>query len=295
MNKKGQVILALILVMTVALAIGLSVIQKSLTDISTSTKVEQSSRAFSAAEAGIEKYLQNSIESINCTAVTCNVSFPDNSSEAKVEGGSLIPAVPAANTRQELLEYPPLSKEEIAHVWLADYQSTTGSTPPNCGPNIKCHYIQNSLDVYWGNSDQDKAALELTLVYYDGSKYASRKWYLDHQNASRISANNFDSVPCTGASLAGFQCHTTLQFTELQAAGQILIRARLLYNSSSQPLAVQAVGTCGADCSIPPQARILESTGTSGETQRKVSVFQLNKVVPPYFDYAIFSAGEISK
>ena len=57
MNKKGQILLALILVMTVALAIGLSVIQKSLVDVSTSTKVEQSSMAFSAAEAGIERSL----------------------------------------------------------------------------------------------------------------------------------------------------------------------------------------------------------------------------------------------
>ena len=295
MNKKGQIILVLILVMTIALAIGLSVIQKSLVDVSTSTKVEQSSRAFSAAEAGIERVLQQ--------AGITDIAFPENDSAAQIADTGLIPCIPGSigcaqgvGTQQAVLEYPPLSKEEIAHIWLADYRSTTGSLPPNCGPNIKCHYIQNSLDVFWGNnSTDDKAALELTLVYFDGSKYTSKKWYLDHQSANRNVPNNFETVPCNGTTLAGYQCTKRLNFSAQEANGLILLRARLLYNSFSQPFAVQAIGTCGVDCSLPPQARVLESVGTSGETQRKVRVFQLYKVVPHWFDYAIFSAGDISK
>jgi len=58
---------------------------------------------------------------------------------------------------------------------------------------------------------------------------------------------------------------------------------------------VHAVGICGADCSLPPQARKLIATGISGQTQRRIQVFRLDKVVPPYFDYAIFSTGEINK
>ena len=74
MKEKGQIILILLLVMTVALGVGLTIVQRSLTDISTSTKVEQSSRAFSAAEAGIEKALQGDISSVN---------FPDAGSSAR--------------------------------------------------------------------------------------------------------------------------------------------------------------------------------------------------------------------
>ncbi len=51
-NQKGQLILILILVMTVALSIGLSIVQKSLVDVSTSSKVEQSSRAFQLLRQG---------------------------------------------------------------------------------------------------------------------------------------------------------------------------------------------------------------------------------------------------
>ena len=266
-EEKGQIILILVLVMTVALAIGISVIQRSLSDISTATKVEQSSRAFSAAEAGIEKALRG-----DATAV----SFPENNSSATVTGTDLIPAVPADGTRQDPLEYPNLAKEEIAHVWLADPDSATN--PP------AAFYKQPSLDIYWGNSNFDQAALELTLVYYNGSQYTTQntKWYLDH-TVTRTPDNKFTPVPCSGGYKPGtntYQCKYTINSLP---AGLMLIRARLLYNSSSQPFAVHAVGICGADCSLPPQARKLIATGISGQTQRRIQVFRLDKVVPPYF------------
>lgn len=277
-NQKGQVILVLILVMTVALAIGISVIQRSLSDISTSSKIEQSSRAFSAAEAGIERTLATGDTS---------VLMLQNNSQAQTIDTQLIPAVPASGTRQDPLEFPPLAKEETAQGWLANPDSPLN---PPAG-----FYKQNSLDIYWGNSSTDRAALELTLIYYDsgGGLYRSQKWYLDNASATRNPANNFEQVTCTGGySLAGYQCKKTISSLP---TGLMLIRARLLYNTSSQPFAVQAVGTCGADCSLPPQARIIVSIGTAGTTQRKVKLFQINKVVPPYFDFAIFSTGAINK
>lgn len=280
MNQKGQVILILILVMTVALGIGISVIQRSLSDVSTASKVEQSSRAFSAAEAGIESKLVGGPGS---------VSFTENGSTAQVLGGDLIPAVQSGSNPQDPLEYPPLAKEEIAHVWLADY--TKASNPP------PAFYTQASLDVYWGNSATDFAALELTLVYYNGSSYQATKWYLDNKAAGRTPTNKFTEVDCTGNySLAGYQCKYTIGgLPSSPPSILMLLRARLLYNSTSQPFAVQAVNNCGLACSLPPQAKSLISTGTAGTTKRTVKLFQIDKVVPPYFDYAIFSTGDINK
>lgn len=288
LNEKGQVIMVLILVMTVALAIGLSMVQKSLVDVSTSTRVEESSRAFSAAEAGIEKALKGDYSGVN---------FTENNSSATIPDTGLIPAIPTSGT-QDPLEYPPLAEDEVAHVWLADPDADL----PNCtkGGNPATCYTQNSLNVYWGDpTSSDKAALELTLVYYNGTQYVSRKWYLDNPNANRTTPNNFNTEADCSA-----QCkfiiggiNSGVQDPSLPSAPSklMLIRARLLYNdTSSQPFAVQAVGT-GAGHYIPLQARILTSIGTSGDTQRKVRVFRLEKVVPPYFDYAIFSAGAINK
>lgn len=289
-SQKGQVVLILVLVMTVALAIGISVIQRSLSDVSTATKVEQSSRAFSAAEAGIEKALKGELSP--------DVTFTENNSSATVTGNTLIPVVPPNGTIQEPLEYLPLAKEETAHVWLADLTSTTNPPAEHYDPPVS-----RVLDVYWGNSSADQAALELTLVYYDNSvpQYKARKWYLDQ--ITRTPQNNFttSAVSCAGFTLPdnSYQCKYTIGGASdplgSLPANLMLIRARLLYNTASQPFAVQAVGTCGTLCSIPPQAKKLISTGISGQTQRKVQLFQLLKVVPPYFDYAIFTTAEINK
>jgi len=296
--QKGQIILVLILIMTVALAIGLSIVQKSLVNVSTASKVEQSSRAFSAAEAGIEKALKGD---------TTLQSFSGSSSSIKeITDTGLTPCVPGqagcvqgVGIRQVVLEKEPLAKEDTAHVWLADLNSSSNPPTP--------FYTQSSLDVYWGNSSIDKAALELTLVYYDGSLYKSRKWYLDDISATRNPANGFDTVSCPGTYQFGtntYQCKKTLGDGTGINNGPLpsgspnilmLIRARLLYNTTRQLFAVQAVGTCGSECSLPPQARTIFSTGASGETQRRVKVYQENRVVPQFFDYAIFSAGEITK
>lgn len=276
-KQSGQVLVLLILVMTIALATGLSIIQKSLSDISSASKVEQSSRAFSAAEAGIEKALKGD---------SSGVDFSDNSSKANILDQGLQPPLPIANIRQIPLEFQDkFYKEDVAQVWLADLNSV--ANPP------ALFYKQNSLDIYWGNSTSDKAALEVTLIYYDGSKYTTKKWYLDH-SFTRTPDNGFEKVNCSGYSLgtSRYQCKKTL---DSFPSNLMLLRARLLYNTNSQPIAVQAVGICGNDCSIPPQVRMIYSTGISGETQRRVRVSRQEKVVPPYFDYAIFSSGDITK
>lgn len=278
--------------MVVALGIGLSIVQKSLVDISTSGKVEDSSRAFSAAEAGIEKALR---ETASGRIGSVSVDFTENNSRANVMDTGLLPCIPGAScppgvTTQPALEYPPLAKEEVTHVWLADYTSTSNPPP--------LYYAQPTLDVYWGNSGTDQAALELTLVYYAGGIYQSKKWYFE-SSASRAATNGFTLGTCSGnhtptGGANTYQCKTTI--TGL-LSDMMLLRARLLYNTASQPFAVQSTATsvCSSGCYLPSQARKFESTGFSGQTQRKVEVFQINKVVPPYFDYAIFSAGEIRK
>lgn len=288
--QKGQIILILILIITVVLAVVLSIVQKSLVDVSSSTRIEQSSRAFSAAEAGIEKALKGD-KNLQ--------SFPENNSSITQIFDSGFYPYTVPNTPQLPLEYPPLAKEDVAQVWLAD----PAATLPTCGaPNV-C-YTQNTLDVYWGNSSTDRAAIELTLVYHDGTQYKSRKWYLDHNSAIRTPPNGFNTVSCGGYTLitnTNYQCLLRLgigsagSFNEALPSGLMLIRARLLYNITSQPFAVQAVGSCASGCNIPPQARILFSQGASGDTQRAIQLFQEYQVVPPYYDYAIFSAGDITK
>lgn len=263
-NEFGQTILILILVLTAGLAIGISVVQRSLSDISTSSKVEQSSRAFSAAEAGIERALSGG-------NISGNLSVGDSGSKTTVsDSGNL----PLAN---KALEYPPITKEELAHIWLApDYTNT-------------------NFDVYFGKENtptNDKPALEVTVITSSGGNYSSTKKFFD-ADSSRISTNGFTA--CSPSSvITNNNTQATTFLCKASVSGYsgtpILARIRMLYSSISQPLAVAP--TVG---SLPPQAHIFTSTGTAGDTQRKVQVFKLDKVVPFYFDYALFSVGAVSK
>ncbi|MDO8619043.1 MAG: pilus assembly PilX N-terminal domain-containing protein [Candidatus Daviesbacteria bacterium] len=306
LNQKGQVLLILLLVMTVALAIGLSLVQRSATDISTSVKLEQSSRAFSAAEAGIEKALGGS--------GSTNFSLENNTTTAVTDSGLL----PADN---QALEYPPIGKEEIAHVWLADPNADfkVGSTGQ--------YYSQTSLDVYWGLSqsalvnDGEKPALEVTLVYKESGTYKFKKFYFDPA-VQRVAGNGFMSpdgnIFTCGAAVGkintifskdpGTGSYSTLIrdrsfYCKAQLTGLtptlILLRARIFYSNSSHPFAVAPLGNCSTDdlkpCSLPKQVKIILSKGTSGNAQRSVQLFKIDKVVPFFMDYAIFSAAAINK
>jgi len=58
-NKSGQILVLVLLVVVVSLAVGLAVASRNLTNLRTSTQAEQSQRAFTAAEGGVENTLSN--------------------------------------------------------------------------------------------------------------------------------------------------------------------------------------------------------------------------------------------
>ncbi len=278
--QTGQIVLILLLVITVSLGIGLAVIQRSLSDISTSSNVESSSRAFSAAEAGIERALSGDTSGVA-------EGETGNSSSATLQDSGLLPAA------NQALEYPPLSKEDTAQFWLSD-----PSTLDN-------YYTQNTLDIYWGaqkiTDPNDRPALSLTLVYLSGGKYQSKKYFFD-PNSSRTSSNGFRSPDSCSDTLTAittsygnsrsFYC--TSRLSNLPS-GLKLLRARLLYNTTPQSIAAKPTGSCNNGCSLPPQARLFTSVGIAGNTQRVLQLYKLDKVVPPFFDYAVFAAGDINK
>ncbi|MFH0863897.1 MAG: PilX N-terminal domain-containing pilus assembly protein, partial [Candidatus Gottesmanbacteria bacterium] len=57
-KQNGQILLIVLLVMVVGLTMGLSLATRSATDVKISSQLEHSSRAFAAAEAGIEAALK---------------------------------------------------------------------------------------------------------------------------------------------------------------------------------------------------------------------------------------------
>ena len=57
--KSGQILILVLLIVVVALAVGLSVASRNITNLRTATQTDQSQRAFTAAEGGVESVLSD--------------------------------------------------------------------------------------------------------------------------------------------------------------------------------------------------------------------------------------------
>lgn len=293
-NHRGQITIVLLLLLLAALSVALAVTQRSITNVATSTQSEESTRAFSAAEAGIEKATQTCPPGQpSCTEID-PISLT-NQATAKV---ILSPPLPLP---KQALEYPPLGKEEVAQFWLANPTTSPPAT----------FYTASSFDIYFGNSDltttQDFPAIEVNVVTSNAGVYKSNRYYLDSK--SRNPTNNFNLATCgnvdpiptanyKNSPSSTFYCKGTIPYPGCSAPGctaytgtPIMARVRILYSTTKQSIALApALGN-----SLPPQATLYTSTGNSGLSQKTISVFRTTNVVPPFFDYAIFSAGNITK
>ncbi|MCL4367049.1 hypothetical protein M1563_02680 [Patescibacteria group bacterium] len=315
LNQTGQVVVILLLVMVVILAIALSIISRSTTEISNSTKAENSSRAFAAAEAGLEKALQESVGAgVSSNTFTTNFG---NTALANVKWQVDIPVTGTA------LAVPPLNKDEVAQFWLVDpttsdlncgYMATDGK-PMLCKSNLLTLYFGDLQD-YSSNLEQ-QPGLELTMAFRDttGGYYVVRKYYDSYCKndptcaAARTNTTGFSGCNVWGSSVAPipvndgttteqFYCQVNLNMS--QAAGikhndadtPLMIRARMLFSTAySQPVGIEPP----SGYSIPLQAHIFKSEGVSGDSKRVLQIFQDKDVLPPFMDYVLFSNGDLTK
>lgn len=297
-NQTGQIVIIMLLIMVVTLGIGLSVIGRSTTEISTATKTENSSRAFSAAEAGIETAFIQTFD--NSYSGEVNLS---NQSSANVDAVR----IPLAATPQKAIEYPPFGKDSFAQFWLAD--PTTAAVS----------YRNNNFDIYFGDPTpdgdstyyvshpDDKPAIEVRVVYWDGTQYKSHFEVRDSYNGTNSGRDGFDVGGCDEVDAVTktnnseeekeFYCRVTINssgattFYSGDTVFPILVRVRLLLSGKSHPVAIKATGSA----TLPLQAKLLTSKGESGGVQRTIEVFQEENVLPHFFDYALFSASSVSR
>jgi hypothetical protein len=313
-GQEGQVIIIMLLIMVVALALGLAIVGHSISDISTSTKTEDSARAYSAAEAGIERALVSSTDSQSAPTPF----LLGNSAQAVTTWSRNLP------NSTEALEYPPYGKESFAHFWLANpREAGSGSNP------VAKHYDQDSFDLYFGVPKDYQAtvtdldnqpAVEVHVVLARGNLFESRKVYVDSYNGSGAGRSSNGFIGCTESDRDGavggftvntlsngrttpsnFYCKVNINYRSVTDRGSVypvLARVRILYTSMAHPVALKPTGSCGGnqrDCSLPVQVSIYKSVGSSGNTERELELFQQHNVVPYMFDYVLFSSGELSK
>ncbi|MBI2590676.1 MAG: hypothetical protein HYW33_02220 [Candidatus Blackburnbacteria bacterium] len=287
----GQALLIILLVMAVVLTIALSVASRSITDITVSQKEEESARAFSAAEAGVEQAIIG-----NTTAGSL-----DSGAEYAIETGRI--------EGNEFIFPSLLSAGEVAPVWFVAHDADGNQT---CGSSYPC-FTGSSLTVCWGASGTPSdggttPAVEVSMFYTTGSGGSTstkiaRGAY--DPNSSRRGSNRFD--PAGGScSIAGtdFAFSKTVNFSDFnpvvpnrtssgEERGPQFARLRILYNTDrGHPIGVSVVG----GTNFPSQGTKIESTGTVGETTRKIEFSRLFSDLPPIFDSAVFSGvGGITK
>lgn len=267
-NNSGQALLIILLIMAVGLTIGLSVISRSIVDIRLSQQQEESARAFSAAEAGLESLLATGgapeiFEGFTIKTTTQNL------------GGTTGFVFPEQ-----------INKGDTQTVWLVSHKDD--GTLDSDFRNF------SDFKFYWGNkglggsSDTDPA-LEAFIVYKDGNEYKTRRVAFDPK-AGR--SGGFASANVGNFSLEGKDFSFQANFGPVPSGNFYALRIKLLYNNEPQILGVEAV-----NAELPIQGKCYQSEASSPTTgiSRKVQQCQLYKSLPAIFDYVLFSEGDLGQ
>lgn len=292
--QRGQALVVIVLIMAVVLTIALSVVSRTVSDINISTKEDDSSRAFSAAEAGVEQALLKDTPQTFAAEVGSTGSF--NATISQLTSGGTAFAVPIL-----------LSSGETAPVWLVEHDDATAEL--TCSASKPC-FTGDELKVCWGapgtpSDISTTPALEVSVVYTESdTDFSTTKIGRAAYDPHPTRANNFMKGADSGETIDGtaYQfCRTvnladidvTIRPTVSSRRGPQYARLRMLYNTTqSQPVGVVVAGAGN----LPLQGQKIVSTGTSGDAQRSLEVYELFSDLPPIFDYTLFSgAGGIVK
>lgn len=276
-NQKGQAVLIVLLSLSVVLIIVLYILSRSVTDISLSSKEENSMRAFSAAEAGIERALVIGSDIGNTTIGDANFSAD----------------VSDFGTGQNTLTYPiSLKSGESGTFWFARPLETgyTGSTVKVCWG-----------DVGTSSSDSETPAAEVTVFYKTLSgEYRTARVALD-PNASRTASNFFSLATSSTCTIGNdqFAFQNTVDFASLgisnfstQGVLQYMT-VKLLYNTATSHKI--GIDVSSSSSLLPSQGVKVDSSGSFGDSNRSIEVYQLHPVAPSVFMNSVYSSSGISK
>lgn len=281
-DEKGQALLIVALVMVVVLTVGLALVSRSITNQRLTTEEDNSQRAFSAAEAGVELALKSganigsSIDLDNRSAIRSVTVTAVNGTEIRLKGDSVI------------------EKDEGAQVWLAPH------------PSLSPVWTGTFMTVYWGSGSDvcspsdaspssggnSMAAIEIIVMTGTKANPTTKRYPID-PCSDRQAANKFDAPDYIGANpgVAGFRYRKTIPI----AAGLI---AAVIPVYADTKVVVKPCDGSGNNCvALPSQGNTIDSTGTAGGSSdasatiaRKITVYQGYPSIPPeLLHYILFS------
>lgn len=254
-NQQGQVLLVIVLLITVVLTVGLSIATRSIINVRLATQEDQSQRAFSAAEAGLEQSLLSN-NAIDNATFSNNATF--STAVTNLQGADFL-----LNNGKLVV------KDEGADLWLSQY--STDPSKMYSGP------WTGNLTVYWG-SPQDvcdssetvntMAALEVIVISGTKTNATAQRYAFD-PCAPRRASNNFSGTG-VGGTVSG---QTFANSVQIPVSGNGLL-ARMI------PIYANTYMGVNGSAGLPVQGTLITSTGTSGDVQRKVTVLKENPRLP---------------
>ncbi|MBP9719293.1 MAG: hypothetical protein KBD46_02395 [Candidatus Levybacteria bacterium] len=272
--QKGQVLLIVVLVMVVALTAGLSIASRSITNLRITSDDENSQRAFSAAEAGIERAVKG-----KCTDTNgCIIS--EGFEEGFIENNTTFETriTPISGTEFLVKGGVQVKQDEGSDVWLSQY-----STDPAL---LYTDQWYGNLTVHWGDGSGacNNAAIQIMLLQGDKTNPSLTQFVYD----PCARGNNFplpDGVTETEVASQSFQY--TANITIPEANKGLLMRIIPLYTNTRFALS--------GDRAFSVQGQLIVSTGRTGgngseATVRKVNFTQSYASVPSeFFQYVLIS------
>jgi len=230
-NQKAQALIIILLVMTVALSLGLAASRQITTDIKVTRQQEESAKAYSAAEAGIEKALS--------TGETGEIRLETNIATAVTQG--------VIGGKSSFAWPNPITKGDGIIFWLEGHNDD-GSLKSDL------RYTQN-FNIYWQEeSGTTKPAVFIALFYNNGN---SIEYFSADPDANRRNDNHFSAPSQTGSfSLDGINFSSKITIANSGKANPVFAWVRVLYAT-----AWLGFDNTGSGANLLPQGTLFTSTG----------------------------------
>ncbi len=291
----GQALIIGLLFVVIISTLVLALISRSLKDVQISTESQKELRTFSAAEAGLEKVLNNpdaylsSGSQINVNNIQVNVDSQQ-----------------AQWNRDMAFTFPDgLVQDNVRQFFLSQYNESTKSLDDTT------YYQAGSLDILWGKVGADgqpvsnQPGVEITLYYKDNNNSGQikiKRYAYDSQGRGNFSTTGVTDVSNnTYATIFGskrFAYKVDLDFGLASGEIPLFLRVRFLFNGNvQQPLAFAVPSDKTGDYTYPTQGYKITSQANPAQVNsavQRLEAFKSFPTLPAFFDYALFSGTNLA-
>lgn len=270
-GESGQIVLIVLLVLTIATTIALSLIGRSTTDVTISSQLEDSSRAFGAAEAGIEEALKSGAGTGGAKVLTPGVTY--SATVSSIGGATGVYQFSKKSFRGS-----------TETVWLVAHNAdgTLAETPT---------YTDPAISICWA-SETTTPAIAVSIVYKSaGGVYYVAKDAFD-SDATRRATNKFNApTAASGGCNVASMYRRLITFSDygINPVTDTILMLRIRPVYSDTQLAIDA------PVALPLQGDKIESAGTTtgAGITRKILVYRQYHAPGGIFDSSVYSQSSL--